>query len=360
MLQQGANTQAARVTDYLNGSLAGASVPAAILAAVPSLLDDSGYANPMAMRQLSPEPYASAIQIGVEKGLALVSASRSFAMAEGQSEAAPFTFGQVFGAWRTLPGRDDRGTAGADISTRGIVGGIGYGSESASLGAFIGWGSASQHLRELGAVTETDGVTAGVTGELRLDQLAVTALVAHDGTSADTDRVLPGGGEAHGSYDLGSWVYDLQVSYDFDLSSDWTLSPELGATRIAAHCAALRETAENTPFALSVDAAQLNTTFLSAALKLAGKPGGTVQPWLSAGVRSQLSGRMATARAGFVDIPTGVMIADGATRNRTLAKIAAGVAVRVSKAAEIVGHAGSEFGADSTGQEVGLGVRLRF
>lgn len=360
MLRQGADAQSVRVTDYLNGALAEASVPVAILAAVPSLLDDGGYADTGAVRQLSPEPYASAMQIGVEKGLALVSASRSFALPEGRSEAALFSFGHMFGAWRTLAGRSDRGTAGADVSTRGIAGGIGYGSERASLGAFIGWGSASQHLGKLGAATEADGVIAGVTGKLRLGQLAVTALVAHDATNADTDRALPDGGKTQGRYDLDSWVYDLRVSYDFDLASDWTLSPELGATRISAHRSAVRETADNTPFALSVDAARSNATFLSAALKLAGKPGGIVQPWLSTGVRTQLSGRIATARAGFIDSPNGAMIVDGAARSRTLATIAAGVAVRVSKAAEIFGHAGSEFGGDSTGQQVGLGMRLRF
>jgi len=360
MLRQGANVQAVRVTDYLNGTLAGASVPAAILAAVPSLLDDSGYANAVAMRQLSPEPYASASQIGVEKGLALVSASRNFAMAEGRSDSAPFTFGQVFGAWRSLPGRGDRGTAGADISAHGIVGGIGYGSERASLGAFVGWGSASQHIRELGAVTKADGVIAGVTGALRLGHLAATALVARDGSDADTDRALPGDGKTHGRYDLGSWVYDLRVSYDFDLSSAWTLSPELGATRIEAHRGTVRETTLNSPFGLSVQAAQVNATFVSAALKLAGNQGRTVRPWLSAGVRSQLSGRATTATGGFIDMPNGLLVGDGAARSRTLATVAAGVSVRMSKAAELLVHAGSEFGAESTGQQAGLGVRLRF
>lgn len=360
VLQPGSDRQAVRVTEYLNNALAGSSVPGAILAAVPSLLDDGGYANAMAMRQLSPEAYASATQIGVEKGLALVSASRNFAMAEGRGEAAPFSFGQVFGAWRTLPGQRDAGTAGADISARGIVGGIGYGSERASIGAFIGWGTASQHIPTLGTVTEAEGIMAGIAGNVRLDQLAVTALVAHDGSNADTDRALPGGGKAFGRYDLGSWVYDLRVSYDFDLSPGWTLSPELGATRVSAHRAAVRETMDDTPFGLSVDAAKLNATFVSAALKLAGKPGRTVQPWLSAGVRSQLSGRATTASAGVIDVPGGSMVGDGAARSRTLATIATGVAVRVSKAAEFVAHAESEFGADGTGQQVGLGMRLRF
>ncbi|UIJ45139.1 autotransporter outer membrane beta-barrel domain-containing protein [Sphingomonas cannabina] len=358
MLTAGANAQAARVADYLNGVLADASLPAAMLAAVPSLLDANGFASDTAMRQLSPEAYASATQIGVEKGLALVSASRSFAMGEGRSDAGLFTFGQVFGGWRDLPGQAARGTARADISAHGLVGGVGYGSERASIGAFVGWASASQRLRELGASTDADGVIAGVVGKLQVDRVAVTALVAHDGSNADTDRALPGD-KARGHYDLNSWIYDVHLSYDFDLSDGWTLSPELGATRIDTKRAAVRE-ADGTPFDLSVSGAKTDATFLGAALKLTGSPSHMLQPWLSAGARSQLSGRTVTARADFTDISTGSMLAYGAGRSRTLATVSAGLNARLSQSTMLMARVGSEFGADSTGQEASVGLQMRF
>ena len=130
----------------------------------------------------------------------------------GESQAAPFTFGQasalgepcpdgVIGARPALIFRRAASSAASAMVPRTRR------SERSSAGkrftAYPGTGRDYRGGRR----------HSGCRRNLRLGQLGVTALAAHNGTNADTDRTLPGGGKTSGRYHLGSWICDLRLSH---------------------------------------------------------------------------------------------------------------------------------------------------
>lgn len=356
-LHDGAKPQVTAVVSYMNNLLIDGTASAGILDAVPTLLAADGFANEAAMARLSSEPYASATQIGMENGLALAGAARTMQMGHGD-QAGLFTFGQMFGNWRRLPGNGDTGVSRANVSTQGMLGGLGYGSQKASVGAFIGYVDAQQNINALGAKTDADGVIAGVIGKVEMDGFDASALIAWDGSKADTRRELNASTTAASSYTLRGWTFDAAVGYTAPIGGGWMVRPELGITHIANKRGAAEESGA-AHFDLIVDGKKTDATFLSGAIAVQGNAEGKLQPSASLGVRHQTAGNLTSVSARFVDTPTSYTL-PGVARDRTLATVEAGLNAKVSDGVALFVNVNGEFGADTHAKGGRIGARVSF
>jgi len=350
--------QAGRAIAYLNALLVDGTATAGLLAAAPTLVDGQGYADMAKFGRLTPEAYASAAQIGTENGLAIASAARGLRLAEGHDRSGVFSFGQVFGNWRNLPGSAARGTSRANLSTRGLLGGIGAGSSKASIGAFLGYIDAKQRIGGIGAATDSDGLIAGAIGRARLGGFDMAAIAVWDGSKANTRRALPSGGSATSGYDMRGWTIDARIGYAADIGHGWQLRPEIGLTHIASKRHGATETG-GSPFALVVDGRTTKVTFVDAALTLRAGAEAKFQPWLSGGVRRQLSDAVMLATGAFSGVTRSLTVR-GAQRDRTQATLAAGLDAAISPSAMLILGVSGEFGSDSSGQGANAGLKVRF
>jgi fibronectin-binding autotransporter adhesin len=200
------------------------------LAAAPSLLLADGSVDQGVVARLNGESYASASQIGIENGLAIAAALRTASTSGQGEEAGFFTFGQALGGWRRLAGDATLGTSSANVSTYGALAGIGFGTQDASIGAYVGYIDARQQIAGLQARTNAGGMLAGVIAQGAAGGLQIAASLSYDGSKANTDRSLFGGSKVSSHYRLRSWTADLSLGHAFALDQDWTIAPEIGVT----------------------------------------------------------------------------------------------------------------------------------
>jgi hypothetical protein len=358
VLGSAASGQITQTVDYLNDLLIAGTATSGILNAASSLLLADGTVNQAAVARLNAESYASAAQIGIENGLAIASALRTTSTSAQGEEAGLFTFGQALGGWRRLPGDAALGTSRANISTYGALAGIGFGSQAASLGAFIGYIDARQQIGALAAETKADGILAGAVAQGALGGIHVTASLSFDGSKADTDRSLLNGSKLGSHYRLRSWTADINLGHAFDLADGWTIAPEVGFTHIASRRSGASETGDAV-WALDVDGRRTRASFLRGTLELRGSAEARISPSLSVGALHQLSGTRTFATAAYASVPDSLSVA-GAGRSETLATVGAGASLRLSATGALYAGANSEFGAQSSGQSVTVGYRMRF
>ncbi|PTQ09817.1 hypothetical protein CLG96_11615 [Sphingomonas oleivorans] len=358
VVKSGANPQVVRTVDYLNGLLIAGNATRAILDAAPSLLTADGSVNPASIARLNAESYASASQIGVENGLTIAAALRSANTSSHGDQPGLFTFGQMLGGWRRLPGAAATGTSRADISTYGALAGIGLGSQTASIGAFVGYINARQRIGALGTKTEADGFLAGVLAQASFEGFEIAASLSYDGSEADTDRTLFNGIRTSAHYRLRGWTGDMSLGRSFAIGDGWSLRPEVGLTHVSSRRGSATENGDVT-WGLTVDARRTKATFLNGAFTLKGATEARISPWLSVGVRHQLSDTHSAATAAYVGVPDGLTIV-GVKRNATLATIGAGATMQVSMGTALFFGANSEFGADSSGESATVGLKIRF
>jgi fibronectin-binding autotransporter adhesin len=358
VLGSSASGQVTQTVDYLNGLLIAGTATSGILNATPSLLLADGTVNPTVVARLNAESYASASQIGIENGLAIASALRSASTSARNEEAGLFTFGQTLGGWRRLPGDATPGTSRADISTYGALAGIGIGSQTVSLGAFIGYIDARQQVGALQAKTSANGLLAGVIAQADFGGFNVAASLSYDSSKADTDRILFGNSKVSSHYRLRSLTADISLGRAYGLGHGWSIEPEVGFTHIASRRGSASETGD-AAWTLDVEGQRTKASFIRGALELHGSAEARISPWLSAGVLHQLSGTKSFATAAYANVPAGLGIA-GVSRSETLAMVGAGANLRVSSATTLYFGANSEFGAQSSGQSATIGFRLRF
>lgn len=345
--------------DYVNDLLISGQAGAALLDAVPLLLDQNGYASTAAFALVGPEPYATATQIGVDRGLSLGKTFRS-GIAHGQTpEARPFTFASGFGNWRTLKADAATGASRAKSDGYGILGGIGYGSDSASIAAFVGYLDTDQKIAALGAKTKVDGVAAGLAGHVATGGFDLSALIAYDWGKADTHRTVPGKAAVSSDYKLRSLILDAKAGYNFALSEGWALRPEVGLTHISTRRSAARETG-SAAFALAIDGKRNNATFVDGGITLQGgrEAGATFHPWVQLGVRHQLKGDRPWASAGFAG-NAARFSAFGADRKDTVITAGAGLRADVSDRFRLFASYQGEFGG-GTGSQANIGFELAF
>ncbi len=358
VLGSGASGQVIQTVDYLNSLLIAGTATNGMLAAAPSLLLKDGTVNQIVVGRLNAESYASASQIGIENGLVIASALRTASTSMQGEEPGLFTFGQALGGWRGLPGNVALGTSRANISTYGALAGIGFGTQSASIGAFVGYVDARQQIAGLQARTDANGMLAGVMARGTAGGFQIAASLSYDGSKADTERSLFGGSKVDSHYRLRSWTADLSLGHAFAVSKDWTLAPQVGVTHISSRRGSASETGDAV-WALDVDARRTKASFLRGELALRASPQAQISPWLSAGVLHLLSGSRTFATGAYEGVADGLTV-EGVGRSKTLATVGAGANLKVSPTATLFFGANSEFGAESNGQSANVGFRLRF
>jgi len=354
----GTSAQTAAAIAYVNDVLVAGRGSPALLAAIPSLLSGDN-TNAAAFAQLTPEAYASAAQLGVEHGLSIAEASRNGAAAAHAPDAGLYSFFQGLGDWRRLNGRVTTGVSRALSHSYGMLGGIGFGSGTASAGAFVGYIDSNQHIRGLGASTEADGMFAGVSGRVKAGGFDISALVAYDWSKADTRRAVPGGSARDDDYRLRSLVLDASIGYEFAIGEAWALRPQAGLTHVSTRRGRAIEDGSDA-FALDVAGDRLKATFFDGTLGLRGgmAAGSTFHPWVKAGIRQQIDGRRPTATASFVGVASDFAVL-GAARKATMATAGAGFAADVAKNVSLFGSVNGDFGGGHA-NNFNIGVRINF
>lgn len=351
--------EVSRTIATLNAAFLADKASAAAVAAMPALIDTTtGKSAPTALARLTPQAYASAVQLATEDALSIVDASR------GQSGFAPdapglFGFGQAITGRRTLDGDAGEGVASGKITSSGGLAGVGYGVKSAWFGGFVGYLDGRQRLGDLDARTTTESFVVGAQGQVRFGDIQLNAMVARDKAQADTQRAAPGGASASGDYDLESWIGDIALSYSARLNADWIVQPRLGASYVSTKREGLTERGGGA-FALTVDGDKASAWFVDAQVEVIGgqAAGERLHPYASLGVRTRGGDDAVTASASMTGLDAS-LAATGLERAKTLGTAGVGLRYDVSGALSVSAGYQGEFG--DGGRQAGLvGLRWSF
>lgn len=353
----GVTSQVGATVDYVNDLLVSGEASGALLTAVPVLLNGNGFASATAFGQLNGEAYASASQLGVEQGLSLASATRSSSTKSGSEEVRLFSYAQGLGDWRTLKADTTTGVSRAKNRSSGLLGGLGYGSETASVSAFVGYMDSRQRIDTLGARTNADGVFIGITGQAAVGGFTLGGTVAYDWSDATTGRTVPGNVAVTSDYNLNSIVFDASANYDLAFGTGWALSPGIGFTHISTKRDHAIETG-SAAFALEIDSKRTKASFLDGSVTIRRSDEAAVQPWVQLGLRHQLAGKTTAATASFVGTTSSFTVL-GAARKETVATAGAGIATEVAPGLRIHAAYMGEFGGGS-GSNLSAGIRFAF
>lgn len=353
----GISSQANTAVNYVNGLLTAGTASAQLIAAIPQLISGAT-ANAAAFNLITGETYASASQLGVQQGMALAKAGRAGLATTRQSETGLFSFAQGFGDWRTLQGNGAIGTSTAGSHAFGVLGGLGFGNENVSVGAFIGYVDSRQTITVLGARTRADGIVAGLSSHFASNGFSFTGTVAHDWSDASTRRSVPGGATAvSGKYRLRSWVIDGVAGYDLPSKGGWVVRPEVGFIHIATSRGATVETGSGA-FALAVDDDRTKASFIDGGFRFTSNGKGALRPWAQIGIRHQLSGNVSDASVRFVgDVARFTVL--GAGRKDTVATAGIGASYEVSPGLSLYGAYQGEIG-NGRSHNVNVGLRFGF
>ncbi|MGK2912345.1 MAG: autotransporter outer membrane beta-barrel domain-containing protein [Sphingobium sp.] len=352
--------QVSRSIAYVNTALATQSPTSILFDALPALLTDSNSPNPVAFAQLTPEPYASATQMGVDNALLLTDAVRGPSFAAAGTELHVYTVAATLGQWHRLGDDQRTGTSAARTQAYGFLGGVGFGNASWSVAAFGGYLDNRQNIDALDARTKAKGAVAGLQGRLRSPGgFALSAAIMYDGSHAATTRSLPVG-SANGRYDLHGWVGDVTARYAIGLSGDWTVTPQVGITYVRTIRDGLIE-AGGSPFALTVSRNRHVAGFGDGAVSFgrSDESPALFRPFVSFGARYQLQGMSTDALAGYAG-GSANLSALGAQRARVVGTAAASISYRLPSGLDLFVTADSQAGRDDSRESVSVGARLRF
>lgn len=358
----GFSPQVARSIAYANATLATQPATSNLFASLPSLLNADGTSNARAFAQLTPEPYASATQLGVDNALTLAGVARSEAFATGREDPGLFTFAQTVGQWHRL-GRDaDEGTASARAQSYGFLGGIGFGDRNWMVGGFGGYLNSRQQIDALGARTKSDGFVAGVHGRYAADGgFGFSASLLYDGGAARTERALPGAvRRAIGRYDLNSWVADVTVSYALEMGGEWALKPKLGVTYIRTTRDGVAE-AGGSAFALGVARDRHVAGFVDGGVTFGRSVASDAafRPSITLGARGQIDGKRVDAIGRYAGGGFDLAV-HGASRAALVGTASGTVAYRFGTGVDLFATAVAQTGADDHQEAIMAGVRIGF
>lgn len=354
------NPQVSRSVDYANAAILAQPQTSALFAALPSLLTANGASNAQAFARLTPEPYATATQLGIDQALTLVDAARGPGFGASDSDdVRAFTFGQGVGQWHRLADDAGAGTAAARTSGYGLFSGIGIGNRNWAIGGFVGYFDSRQRIDALAARNDTDGIVAGIHGRYAAGGLRLNASVLYDGGDARTSRALPNGQNASARYGLHSWVGDLSVGYAIPMTGDWAATPRVGVTYIRTVRDRVAET--GSVFALDVARDKHVAGFVDAGFRLARAEtsDAAFRPFVGFGIRAQVEGRTPHAVAGYASAPL-ILSAQGAQRASVVGTASAGFGYRLNDAVEFFTTLDAQSGTDDHRESASAGVRLRF
>lgn len=353
----GVSAQVVATTDYLNDLLLNGEATSGILSAFPVLVSADGYASPVVLSTLSPEPYASAAQMGIENGLAVSGALRNIQLAGLSDEGGLFVFGQAYGQRRTFDG-DIRGTADADVASSGYLGGVGYGNSTLGATLFVGKSDSRQHLRPLGARNHADGLFFGGRVHYAASGFSAGATVIFDRAKADTERSPATGGTARSHYGLRGTTLDGWLSYGFPVGEAWKIGPQVGITHVSIERGAINE-AGGGAFALEIAKQTYKATFLTADLKLEAPGFATLRPWAIMGIRHRLQSDAISATGGFTGTSASYTVA-GIERKKTLPRVGGGINVSLSQSVSLFVNGDAEFSGRNGESHVNGGITFRF
>jgi hypothetical protein len=354
------NPQVSRSIAYANSVIAGASTNSPVFAAFPALLTDTGTANSQAFAQVTPEAYASAMQIGVDNALGLVQAARGPGFATTQEEAGAFTFGQMIGQTHQLSADAGQGINAARTRGYGMLGGIGLGNRDWMVGLFGGYLDTRQTIETLGASTDADGVVAGLHGRfLRPNGFGVDGSLIYDGAQGRTTRVVPGTASALGSYDLHSTTADVSTHYAKEMKGGWTLTPRAGLTYVRTTRLGFTET--GSPFALTLTRQSLTASFVDAGVSLerSGRSNAPLRPFGTLGLRYQLQGTGTRATGGYGGVAPD-LLALGVARAPLVGTATAGVSYRFANGLDLYASGSALIGSGDRQGTAMAGLRLSF
>jgi uncharacterized protein YhjY with autotransporter beta-barrel domain len=358
-LLNGASRQVLATTNHINSLLANGTATPGIYAALPSLVDAGGYADPSVLSTLHPEAYASASQIGIDNGLALSSAARSSSDLGNNGRQGLFGLGQGFGAWHRLNSNPTTGVSRANVNTGGFLGGIGFASDNIVATAFVGRIYADQSFGTLAAETKTEGTFIGGSLAFSGTGLVAGGSIIWDDSSADTRRTLYDGSKATGHYNLRSLTLDGHIGYRFNLrKGGWQVGPRMGVTHVAVKRGGLFESGAG---AFSLDVARRTTkaTFFDADLELTMAGDTALRPWLSAGWQHRIDGDPILATASFTGTSS-QFTTSGTERARDFVRVGAGVDWRMTPSLDLFAKANSAFGPGRGINNITIGLRLGF
>ncbi|RYD44366.1 MAG: autotransporter outer membrane beta-barrel domain-containing protein [Sphingomonadales bacterium] len=353
------NVQAS--VDYANEVLRSGYGVQAFTAGLPVLVDAQGVVNQAAFRQLTPEAYGSALQLGVENSLSLVDGAHN-AKAAMAGRSGLYSFGQFLtGSADVNATGGNTGASRSHLTRTGFFGGIAYGfGEDAQVGVFFGGLDSGQKIGGLGAKTDADALAGGIFADATLGGFGVHGLLAFNGGKAKTYRQLAvTDSEASAKYDLNSWAVDLGVDYQVKLGS-WSIAPKLGVTYVhTSRGAAVEQGAGD--FGLTIDKGSKDILFGEAAVNVSGtfQTGGIgITPYAQLGVRQMLSDGDVLVSGHFTGAD-GAIVVNGIEREKTAVRVAVGLGLDLTDSVRVqAGYAGEFAGTKRNSVMGGLTVRF--
>ncbi|WHO38868.1 autotransporter outer membrane beta-barrel domain-containing protein [Sphingobium sp. AP49] len=353
-------SQVQRAIDYTNAVIASGTASEGLIDALPVLATASGASNPAAFARLTAEPYASATQMGVENGLAIANAARSIARLSADEAPRAFSIGQYLGGLGRIAADDQAGLSASRSRSYGLLGGLGIGTDRWSIAGFSGYLDSRQTLRQLGSQTDADGWLAGLAGSYALGALRFDATLAYHQLDADTDRLTPDGGKAHGRFRLKNWIGDLSLSYEAALGSDWAAQPDIGLTYVATTRTGLREDSSNV-WALDVAKDKHDALFADGGVAFGRSRASDarLRPFVRLGVQYQLQGRSVEALAGFSGSEQG-LLSLGARRGGLVGSVSGGAEMRVGSSLSLFANASQTYSEDDRRASANVGMKFIF
>lgn len=344
---------------YANAALGAGKGVQAYTAGLPVLVDAAGAVNQRAFAQLTPEAYASALQLGIENSLALYD-GLSIDSAANVGREGLFSFARFTGGTADLDGNATTGAARAHSAGQGFQGGIGYGfGKRLQVGAFFGGGELRQTIAGLGAKTEWDHLSGGIFADGELYGFGLHGIAALSKGIAETKRhLLAAPAAAKSSYDLTSWLAGVGVDYQLRTGA-LSVTPRVDLLYVGTSREGLRE--QGNGFALDVARLHKDSLFGRASLAVSGNfdAGGVVfTPYAELGVQQRLNGGDVIAWGGLKDAPGG-MEAYGVVRKATTGRVAFGLGLDVTPGVRVQGGYTGEFSGTRRESFTG-GVSIRF
>ena len=352
--------QVQRAIDYTNGVIAAGTASDGLIDALPVLATASGVSNTAAFARLTAEPYASATQMGVENGLTIANATRSIARLSGDDAPRAFSIGQYLGGLGRIAADDQAGLSASRSRSYGLLGGLGIGTDRWSIAGFGGYLDSRQTLRQLGSQTDADGWFAGIAGTYALGALRFDATLAYHQLDADTDRLTPDSGKAHGRFRLKNWVGDLSLSYEAVLGNDWAAQPDVGLTYVATTRTGVHEDNDSI-WALDVAKDKHDALFADGGIAFSRSRASDApfRPFVRLGVQYQLKGRSVETLAGFAGSNQS-LLSLGARRGGLVGSVSGGAEMRVSSALSLFANAAQTYSEDDRRASANIGMKFAF
>ncbi len=345
---------------YANATLGAGKSVQTYTAALPALVSATGSVNEQAFAQLTPEAYASVIQLGIENSLSLFD-SVSADSAANAGRRGFFAFGRFTGGTADVGGDSYTGAVKTHGSSHGFQGGFGYGlDEDIQVGAFFGGGSSRQTMAWLGARTDWDQLSGGIFADARLGGFGLHGVAALSSGTAETKRQLLAAPTAvKSSYNLKSWLAAGGVDYRLRFGK-LAITPRADLIYIHAGREGLSEQGGN-GFALNVARLNKNSLFGRASLAVSGsfQAGGVgITPYAELGVQQRLGSGSLSAWGGLQDTTEG-LYAFGVERKATAGRAALGLGLDVTPGVRVQGGYTVEFSGTKRQSFTG-GLSIRF